>query len=292
MTTKHLSRETQLSRMTVAEAMRPGIISCPRNATLSTLASTLVTHGIHAVLVPPLNGGPLLSVSDMEIVRAAVERPEATAADIAREQMATVPIDATLDEAVEKMAIHYVTHLLATDPVGGEPLGILSSLDVAAVAGGSQPRLARMQRPAHARPSPSKHTLGQAAVRDVMHHGVVTCAPDASLSTVARTMAEHRVHCVAMAGINHVERRAQHLTWGLVADIDLLTALHRVAMNTSAALGAETEPLAVAESETLDRAAALMAEHDTAHLVVVGPTGLPSGMVSTLDVALILAANQ
>ena len=50
-----------------------------------------------------------------------------------------------------------------------------------------------------------------------------------------------------------------------------------------------TEPIAVEQSEPLDRVAALMVNHDTSHVVVVGPDGLPAGIVSTLDVAEILA---
>lgn len=50
-----------------------------------------------------------------------------------------------------------------------------------------------------------------------------------------------------------------------------------------------TEPIAVEQSEPLDRVAALMVNHDTSHVVVVGPDGLPAGIVSTLDVAEIQA---
>jgi CBS domain-containing protein len=145
-----------------------------------------------------------------------------------------------------------------------------------------------MLRPAPARPSVSARTLGQARIREVMHPGVTTCPADAPLLEVAGSMAAYRVHSVAVAG---VERPGQHLTWGLVGDMDLLLALHRGAVADPAASIARTEPIAVDEDESLDRAAELMVEHDTAHVVVVGRSGLPSGMVSTLDVASVLAAN-
>ena len=70
-----------------------------------------------------------------------------------------------------------------------------------------------------------------------------------------------------------------------------MVALHRGALAEPAATIAATAPIAVKESEMLDRAAALMVEHDISHVVVVGHSGLPSGMVSTLDVAGILAAS-
>jgi len=293
MTTQQSTTDSQLRDITVGEAMRPGVISCPREATLSTMAATLVTNGIHALVVPPSHPGTPQVVTDLDIVRAAVEPPHrTTAAELAREPIAVLSADATLDDAVEMMAAQYVTHLLATDPVSGAPVGILSSLDVAAVAGGRRPSLARTQRISPARPSPSAGALSKAIVGDVMHPGIVTCAPDAPLAAVARTMADHRVHCVAVGGIDRGGGGAQHLTWGLVADIDLVSALRRAAIGVPAELFAETHPIAVQPSEPLDRAAALMVEHGAAHLVVVTPTGLPAGIVSTLDVALILSAGE
>jgi CBS domain-containing protein len=122
-----------------------------------------------------------------------------------------------------------------------------------------------------------------------MTPGVVTCVPDAPLSTVARTMAEHHVHCVAVAGVD--TERGDHLTWGLIEDMDIVLALHRGAVTEVAAVIASTAPVAVAEGDSLEHAAHLMVEHDTSHVVVVGRSGLPSGMVSTLDVARVLGAG-
>ena len=41
-------------------------------------------------------------------------------------------------------------------------------------------------------------TLASLPVAKAMHAGVVTCRADASLSTVARTMAAHRIHAVVV----------------------------------------------------------------------------------------------
>jgi len=278
--------------MVVSDAMRQGVISCPREAALPTIAAIMVTHGIHAVVVASLKGGTPLVVTDLELVRAAVDRgPDAQASDLAREPIAKVPADSMLSAAVELMAVQYVTHVLVTDPGSGDPAGIVSSLDIAAVVGGVQPRLARLPRPAPARPSPSATRLSDATVRDVMHPGVVTCTPHTPLPAVARMMADHRVHCVAVAGIDSSGEGGQHLTWGLIADIDLVLAAHGHALDSPAAAIAATAPLAVQEGESLERTAMLMAEHDASHVVVVGSGGLPSGMVSTLDVAAITASR-
>ena len=70
-----------------------------------------------------------------------------------------------------------------------------------------------------------------------------------------------------------------------------MRALHRGSAALAAGTIAATEPIALPEDESLDRAAALMVKHDTSHLVAVSPAGLPSGMVSTLDVVRIMAAG-
>jgi CBS domain-containing protein len=288
MTARHPLTASALSGVTVLDAMRPGVVTCLPHDGLAQLAAIMVTHGIHAVVLAPLERAAALIVTDLELVRAALGGGVSRATEIAREPVATVATGEPLENAVALMAERYVAHLLATDPASDTPAGIVSSFDVAAVLGGAQPRLARMLRPAPARPSPSARTLSQARVGDVMHPGVATCAADALLPTVARSMADHRVHCVAVAGI---ERPGQHLTWGLIGDMDLVVALHRGALDEPVASIAATSPIAVEENESLERVAALMVEHDTSHVVVVGGSGLPAGMVSTLDVAGILAAG-
>jgi CBS domain-containing protein len=289
MTTGHPLTPSPLNGMTVLDAMRPGVVTCLPDDRLVKLATIMVTHGIHAVIVAPFEHRAPLIVTDLELVRGALERGGAArASEIARDPVTALGTGEPLEDAVALMAERYVAHLLATDPGSGAPAGIVSSFDVAAVLGGVEPRLARMLRPAVARPSPSERTLRQARAGDVMHPGVVTCAANAVLPTVARSMADYRVHCVAVAGI---ERPGQHLTWGLIGDMDVVVALHRGALAEPVASIAARSPIAVEENESLERVAALMDEHDTSHVVVVAGSGLPAGIVSTLDVVRILAAG-
>jgi CBS domain-containing protein len=279
-----------LTGLTVRDAMRPGVVTCLPTDGLSTLAAIMVTHGIHAVLLGPLDGGAPLIVTDIQLVRAALERSDdARAGDIARDPVATLPSDASLDRAVAKMAELYLEHVLATDPATGVPCGIISSFDIASVIGGHQPGLARMLRPVPARPGSSARSLCEAIVGDVMHLGVVTCSPDAPMWIVGRSMADHRVHCVAVAGVGATGERPQHFNWGLIDDLELVRALHRGALDEPASTIAVTGPIAVLERDSLEMAATLMIEDGARHVVVVGASGLPSGMVSTLDVASILA---
>jgi CBS domain-containing protein len=190
------------------------------------------------------------------------------------------------------MAVGYATHVLV-EPSSGAPAGIVSSLDIAAAVGGVPFGLARMPLSALVMPPPGARSLQEACVGDVMHPGVITSPPDASLATVARIMAERGVHCVAIAGVDRSEGRDPHLTWGLISDIDLIRAVHggspATAPGLTAGTIAATAPIALHEDDFLDRAAALMVKHDTSHLVAVNRTGLPSGMVSTFDVARVMA---
>jgi CBS domain-containing protein len=278
--------------MGVQDVMRPGVVTCRPEDRVSRLAATMAAGGVHALVVGPLEDRAPLIVTDRTLVRAALEQPaDARAADVAHEPVATVPSDAAFDDAVALMAEHYVAHLLVTDPESGIPAGVVSSFDAAAVLGGYDPRIARMLRPGPARPSPSALTLAGAVVGDVMYPAVVTCPPGASLATVARTMAEHRIHCVAVAGLDHGPGRGDHLTWGLIEDMDLVLAMHRRAFAEPAAAIASSSPVAVAEDDVMELAARLMVEHDVAHVVVVGASGLPCGMVSTHDVARIVGAG-
>ncbi len=283
-----------LKGRTVGEIMSLGVITARRDETLSAMATLMATHGIHALVVSPLHGGTPLLVSDVELVRSAVTAGpmgQATAGDLAREPAAMLSATATVAEAVEMMAIRYLTHLVATDPGSGDLAGIVSSLDVAAVVAGFERRLERMPRPALARRSRTAPTLATTKVADVMHPGIVACTPDTPVATVARIMVVHRVHCVAVVGIDSAEGRGQHFAWGLIADIDLVIALHRDPPSAAAVRIASGRPPAVAEGDSVQRAAELMLDHDTRHLVTVDGKGLPSGIVSTLDVLSILPTD-
>lgn len=126
-------------------------------------------------------------------------------------------------------------------------------------------------------------TLFNVRVEDVMRRGLISCTPDTDLPTLAATMAEHRVHAVVVSGIDQLLNGSEHLTWGIVTALDLVSAAMPGAVVSSAGDLARTEVVTVDEKEPLERAAQLMTEHQLTHLLVVAG-GLPVGMVSTLDV--------
>lgn len=134
--------------------------------------------------------------------------------------------------------------------------------------------------------TPMAPAFEHTTVAEAMHAGVLTCPVDAPLRTVARMMETYRVHCVVVFD-QRVGAAEEGTLWGVVSDLDLVAGLIsgdadvRTAGETAA-----TPVIMVSPAERLPRAAQLMTEHGTSHLVVVDPeTGLPVGILSTLDLA-------
>jgi CBS domain-containing protein len=129
-----------------------------------------------------------------------------------------------------------------------------------------------------------------AQVSDVMRTGVLTCAPETTLETVARMMVTNHIHCVVVTTSADARDQAGP-PWGIVSDLDLAAAAgdrDRTAGDVCA-----TDVVTVEPDESLERAAQLMVEHESAHLVVVDrKLDIPVGVLSTLDVAGALAWGQ
>jgi CBS domain-containing protein len=123
-----------------------------------------------------------------------------------------------------------------------------------------------------------------------MHEGVLSCPTDTPLSAVAELMAAEHVHCVVVS--DKVEEASA--VWGVVSDLDLVAAAGVRDLDAQSAGGSAASPgVMIAPDETLQRAAQLMTEHATAHLIVVEPaTGTPVGILSTLDIARALAERS
>lgn len=122
--------------------------------------------------------------------------------------------------------------------------------------------------------------LGTIPVAEAMHHGVISCRPDTPLSVVAEVMVAERVHCVVVD-----DNGGEHGLWGIISDLDLVAAAGVRALDEQSAGGSAASPLVtISPEETLQRAAQLMTEYTTAHLIVVAD-GRPAGVLSTLDIA-------
>jgi CBS domain-containing protein len=126
-------------------------------------------------------------------------------------------------------------------------------------------------------------SFAHAYVRDALHLGVITCLPDTPMEAVARIMTTNHVHAVVVAGM------AGARPWGVVTDRDLLEVAPDAA-DRSAGSCATGELVTVAPDERLEVAAELMRRHNVSHLLVVDPQrNLPVGVLSTLDIADIVA---
>lgn len=274
--------------LTIRDVMHAGVLTCGPDDAVAALARTMVTHEIHTVVLERANDSSPVFVTDLALVGAALDRAEnARAGDLTRDPAPSLPADAPLRQAVVRMAELNVAHVLVSDPGSGAPCGVVSSFDVAAVLGGDRPSRGRTL--ASATPYRRGQTLSDVRVGDAMHPSVVTCPPDVAVWIVAQCMAEHRVHCVAVAGVASSGPHSGHYSWGLVSDMEIVHAVHRDALTEPAASIAASAPPAVNEDDTVAAAARLMVDDDAAHVVVVGRAGLPCGMISTLDVARIVA---
>jgi len=135
-------------------------------------------------------------------------------------------------------------------------------------------------------------SLEHAAVGDAMHPGILACDPDAPVTEVARMMATHHVHCIVVMGISQEEQR-EAAVWGIISDLDLVRAGIRSGAEQTAKEIAQ-KPIAMVDSTTpLREVAELMATHGASHVVVANrETQRPAGMISTLDIAGVLAWGE
>ena len=140
-------------------------------------------------------------------------------------------------------------------------------------------------------------SIERATVGDAMHPGILSCDGDATSVEVARMMATHHIHCVAVMGLEHEALSPDHSqeprVWGIISDFDLIgDGVDGGSEHTAADLA--RHPIVNVDPSTPIRAAAqLMLTHRVGHLVVVDPgTQRPTGILSTLDIAGILAWGE
>lgn len=127
-----------LDRLRVVDAMHPGLISCPVDTPLRTVARMMATYRVHAILVSALGkerlagGGMWGVISDTDLLRAAQagELTEQTARAVAATPALTLPADDDLAHAAQLMLEQGASHLIVTEPRSPRPIGVLSTLDL------------------------------------------------------------------------------------------------------------------------------------------------------------------
>lgn len=125
-----------LEHARVADAMRPGVIACAPDTSLSTVARMMATYHVHSVIVTGIQGGaqPWGIVTDLEVLSAATEAEDRSAGDSLQSELVTVTPDDSLTHAAGLMIDHGVTHLLVVEGDKG-PVGVVSTLDIAGIVG-------------------------------------------------------------------------------------------------------------------------------------------------------------
>ena len=129
-----MSNET---RATVGDVMHTDVITCPPDATLRDVAGVLAAHRIHAVVVAgETEEAPIAVVTDRDVIwnHAHGGLDDVSAQEAASEPTITVRAKTELRRAAELMAHFGTSHVVVTASGGGQPVGILSSLDVARAA--------------------------------------------------------------------------------------------------------------------------------------------------------------
>ena len=118
----------------VADAMRPGVISCPPDSSMRDVARIMTTNHVHAVVVRGTTGGGNWAVvTDRDLLRVAAGAADADAGSCATEVLVTVTPEERLGAACELMRAHDVSHLVVVDPQRNDPVGVVSTLDVAGI---------------------------------------------------------------------------------------------------------------------------------------------------------------
>lgn len=130
-----------VANATVADAMRHGVLTCRPDTPMRHIARMMVSNGVHAVLVRGAAAGQSGGdeawsvVSDLDVARAAgrsARGEDVVAADACGPALTADPGERLTDVA-RRMADRNATHLLVLEPETGEPVGVISALDVAAV---------------------------------------------------------------------------------------------------------------------------------------------------------------
>jgi predicted transcriptional regulator len=126
--------------MRISELMHAGLASCQRDATAVEIARIMSKCRVHLVVVmgvsPARRDQPMIwgVVTDLDLLDALrTGKVEATAEDLAGGPVIRIRCTKSVLDAAETMIDHRAQHLVVVDSEGNEPLGIISTLDLARV---------------------------------------------------------------------------------------------------------------------------------------------------------------
>ena len=131
-----------MEHLRVADCMHAGVLTCSVATPRDEVAGIMTKHRVHAVPIVDDKRRPIDLVSALDVVAAASSGKLSVTAHVAAatEPLITISADAPLDRAAKLMTRHRVHHLIVVDPPGGYPVGILSTLDIAALVADNSER--------------------------------------------------------------------------------------------------------------------------------------------------------
>lgn len=125
----------------VADAMRHGLVQCSADDSLRDAARAMATAHVHMLVVTsPQDRSVVGTLTDMSLLEGLLDDEAATQAlaDWIEPDAQSVSSDASLYEAARRMRDLGIAHLLVCDAHSGQPVGVLSTLDVAGILAGSE----------------------------------------------------------------------------------------------------------------------------------------------------------
>ena len=286
MTTKTATRAAQtLEKTTVQHVMHRGVVSCPLETPLRTVAQMMSAHGVHCVVgigAAAEDDTTLWGVvSDRDVLAAAAdgEVDNLDAGSCVETDLVTVAPEVSVREAARIMHLRGLSHLVVVRPGTDKPLGVVSTLDVARVAGGGRV---------------GTYPRGATRVDQLMTAPVVTVTPETSLKNAATLLVERRISGMPVVQDGEVV--------GVISEADIVSVERGpVESSRARALGAllgsgvdvshmaktvgevMTRPAITASTwQSASSAAALMTKHGIKRLPVVG-RGRLVGIVSRRD---------
>ena len=123
------------ARPTVADVMSDGLIGCDASTPIDAVARIMADDRIHCVLIegPRAGGDDWRILSDLDLVAAlAAGLTTAEAGAAAASEFVAVGPGETLERAAQMMSEHEATHLVVVAPGAPRPMGVVSTLDLAA----------------------------------------------------------------------------------------------------------------------------------------------------------------
>jgi CBS domain-containing protein len=130
-----------LTELPVADVMHHRVVTCLPDTPLRAVARMMANYRIHSVIVHDDHRRDREAlwgvVSDRDVVAAVAtgEIDGATAGSTAATEAVTITSDESLGRAAQLLGEHEIAHLIVVDRETNRPLGVLSTLDIAAAIG-------------------------------------------------------------------------------------------------------------------------------------------------------------